>query len=352
MDSRIREIEQWVAEAREGLSDGGREAYLCKLYLLEAEIRAVIKENGMLPQGVSPRPVEKRVRRSASPALAFNMSVALAGVCVLAATTFYFVRNAETRPNRYLTMQPRLASVSNPAASKSIPPTRKALAAILAERGEELLPDSWAPETESSFVGDPGAGATLLASSNTSKTAKQAGAVPAKSVSAAKPAGTLILAAKPASKPAAPGLKPGANQPAAVRKAGDDGSATDVVLLADLPASGAAHESKLKTGSGAGSMPSSGFNDRAILSNLQVSPDGLYPPKPQLKNATKAKMSSKARDKHTTEGKVEDVVVDSESGDDADEASSDAGSAGSADKAVDKSGDDESQSKGQADEKS
>ena len=50
MDSRIREIEQWLDEAKNDLQDGGREAYLRKLYLLDAEIRAVIKENDPLPE--------------------------------------------------------------------------------------------------------------------------------------------------------------------------------------------------------------------------------------------------------------------------------------------------------------
>ncbi len=345
MDSRIREIEQWVAEAREGLSDGGREAYLCKLYLLEAEIRAVIKENGMLPQGVSPRPEERRVRRSATSALAFGMTAALAGVCVLAATTFYFVRNADTRPNRYQTVPQRLASVESAVAPESIPPTRKALAVILAERGEELLPDSWPSETGASFVGDPGA--PVLASSQPAAAQNK----PAdKKPATGKPI-PLILAAKPAG--TAPGTKPAGRQPARAG-AQDSGGATDVILLAGSPAAAdTVHEPKLKTGKGTGSMPSSGFNDRGFVSKALAFPEGLAPPVKGLKNATKAKIDKMTHDKSGHEGEVADVVVDSETGDDAaDDASSEAGSAGSADKAVDKSGDEESQDGEQSGDKS
>src|SRR5687768_7176114 len=84
MDNRLREIEQWVAEARDGLSDGGREAYVRKLYLLDAEIRAVIKDSGILPQADSPRPAISLVRRLSS--LALPVASALV---VLAVSTVY-----------------------------------------------------------------------------------------------------------------------------------------------------------------------------------------------------------------------------------------------------------------------
>ena len=57
MDSRIREIEQWIAEAKQDLGECGQEAYVKKLFLLDAEIRAILRENGILPGAVSPRTV-------------------------------------------------------------------------------------------------------------------------------------------------------------------------------------------------------------------------------------------------------------------------------------------------------
>jgi hypothetical protein len=62
MDSRIRELEQWLAEAKEDLGTRGQEAYLRKLYLLDAEIRAVIKASGAQPEAGSPQPKERLVR--------------------------------------------------------------------------------------------------------------------------------------------------------------------------------------------------------------------------------------------------------------------------------------------------
>jgi hypothetical protein len=88
MDSRIREIEQWIAEAKHDLGERGREAYLEKLYLLDAEIRNVIRENGVPPQSASPRAAVRRVRRWHAPqALA---SGAAFGIMLLAASTVYF----------------------------------------------------------------------------------------------------------------------------------------------------------------------------------------------------------------------------------------------------------------------
>ncbi len=90
MDSRIREIEQWVAEAKEDLGECGQEAYIRKLYLLDAEIRAIIRENGILPGVTSPEPQQQRhVRRFTVPALAVS---GVLSVLLLAATTFYFMQ--------------------------------------------------------------------------------------------------------------------------------------------------------------------------------------------------------------------------------------------------------------------
>lgn len=87
MDSRIREIEQWVTEAKTDLGEHGREAYLNKLYLLDAEIRSVIRESGMQPGTASPQSAGQRVRRKhAIPVFA---SGAL-GVLLTAVSTVYF----------------------------------------------------------------------------------------------------------------------------------------------------------------------------------------------------------------------------------------------------------------------
>ncbi len=77
MDSRIREIEQWLDEAKTDLQDGGREAYLRKLYLLDAEIRAVIKNNDPLPEMLT-------ASTGRRPARKFNLPVAVAGFAALA----------------------------------------------------------------------------------------------------------------------------------------------------------------------------------------------------------------------------------------------------------------------------
>lgn len=87
MDSRIREIEQWVTEAKTDLGEHGREAYLNKLYLLDAEIRSVIRESGMQPAAASPQSAGRRVRRQhAIPVFA---SGAL-GVTLAVVSTVYF----------------------------------------------------------------------------------------------------------------------------------------------------------------------------------------------------------------------------------------------------------------------
>jgi hypothetical protein len=306
MDSRIREIEQWVAEAREGLSDGGREVYLRKLYLLEAEIRAVIKENGMLPQGTSPVPAEKRVRRSVSHARAFNMSAAAAGVLVLAATTFYFVNAGSARPTSDLTVQPRLALAGGQQATETNPPTRNRLAAVMAGMGEELLPDSWTPATESSL---------LVANSKVNDKTAPAGAQAAR-----KPAPAVVLASRPAvaASPARPEAKPALKNKAGGKAGAQE--ATDVVILASAAAADTAPAGKApsKIATGSGSRPTSGFNDRAILS-YQFFPEGMAPPVKPIRNTTKTKMNSLAHgSSHETHDKAE-VLVDNDSGDNVDD---------------------------------
>ena len=87
MDSRIREIEQWVDEAKRGLDECGREEYFRKLFLLDAEIRAAIKDSGCIPEAASPQRQVKRVRRLANPGLILSGAM---GILLLAATTVYF----------------------------------------------------------------------------------------------------------------------------------------------------------------------------------------------------------------------------------------------------------------------
>lgn len=86
MDSKLREIEQRLAKAKAGLIEGGQDDYLQQLYLLDAEIRTVIKENGILPKAFSPRPRPNTVQRLAIPATEFGMSF---GAVLLAATITY-----------------------------------------------------------------------------------------------------------------------------------------------------------------------------------------------------------------------------------------------------------------------
>lgn len=77
MDSRLREIEQWLDEAKSDLKDNGQEAYLRKLYLLDAEIRAVIRENDPLPGVDRASLVHKPVR-------VINLPLAVAGLAAFA----------------------------------------------------------------------------------------------------------------------------------------------------------------------------------------------------------------------------------------------------------------------------
>lgn len=88
MDSRIREIEQWIEQAKTGLSDGGQEEYVKKLFLLDAEIRAVIKESGTIP-GAENSP-GRRGRGARRSAFWPGLTGAVAGVLILAAATAWF----------------------------------------------------------------------------------------------------------------------------------------------------------------------------------------------------------------------------------------------------------------------
>jgi len=141
MDSRIREIEQWIAEAKHDLGECGREAYINKLYLLDAEIRAIIKEDKSLPAANSPRQRGNIVRRFSLPTTAVAAAV---GLLLLTASTVYFTSQpaaswlvAFTQPAE--SSQPRPAA---PAAQPSLSPVGYIPSRI---PGEEILPAGWQP---------------------------------------------------------------------------------------------------------------------------------------------------------------------------------------------------------------
>jgi len=157
MDSRIREIEQWITEAKQDLGESGREAYINKLYLLDAEIRAIIKEDGSHPATCSPGQPAKQVRRFGLPATAVAAAV---GVLLLTASTAYLI--PQYLQNSVLPPQPQ--PVVRQAAAVPPPTTATKVAYIPSQiPGEEILPDGWsqpaaeisAPEVAS---GKPAAG--------------------------------------------------------------------------------------------------------------------------------------------------------------------------------------------------
>jgi hypothetical protein len=137
MDNRLREIEQWVAEARDGLGDGGREAYVHKLYLLDAEIRAVIKDSGILPQVVSPRPATSLVRHLSSLALPVASAVV-----VLAVATVYLRGGILKQVSSILTARPESAQKNTPPAGPSSPADWQQ---YLASNGETIVEFATAP---------------------------------------------------------------------------------------------------------------------------------------------------------------------------------------------------------------
>jgi len=142
MDSRIREIEQWVAEAKTDLGECGREAYINKLFLLDAEIRAIIKDNGTLPAAASPRQQQSdKVRRFTARAL---VSAGAAAVLLLTASTVYLTLSGNTES--HITSPPPVHFASTDSDS----------AAIIAAGyipgnipNEEILPDGWTPPVSS-----------------------------------------------------------------------------------------------------------------------------------------------------------------------------------------------------------
>jgi hypothetical protein len=244
MDSRIREIEQWVAEAKSDLGECGREAYLRKLFLLDAEIRAMLKDNaGILPEAVSPRPREKRVRRLTTPRLAL---AGVAGTLLLAASTVYLAQNG------------LWASTPGPSTLAAAPATHNlALAASHNPRlpdGEILITDGWEPPAGSL----PGPQSPLVMASLPGLPLGPVDNVGMGPVApgGAKPAGAVPTA------PAAAGT-PGTNQ------------ATSVVL-ASLPVRTAPASHPATSGTGA----STGFQFDAVISR-----EVHYPSEDEFRNS-------------------------------------------------------------------
>jgi hypothetical protein len=196
MDNRLREIEQWVAEARDGLGDGGREAYVRKLYLLDAEIRAVIKDSGILPQADSPRPATSLVRHLSSLALPVASAVV-----VLAVATVYLRGGILKHDSSILTARTYSSKKNTPPAGPSSPSNWQD---YLAEHGETIVEfasvaapvEIRKPEQERSVVEHP---AVVMASSRTvTKPSLQANHPVAKPVETpAKPPVFVAAAKKP-----------------------------------------------------------------------------------------------------------------------------------------------------------
>ena len=135
MDSRIREIEQWVAEAKHDLGSCGPEEYYRKLFLLDAEIRAAIKQSGCLPEAASPQHQAKRVRRFFNPSLALTGAI---GVLFLAATTVFFnYPYAPVAPVMANTAPPVVTSSYDPRNDRGHLPNPASIG-----EGEELIPEA------------------------------------------------------------------------------------------------------------------------------------------------------------------------------------------------------------------
>jgi hypothetical protein len=127
MDSRIREIEQRLGRAREGLAEGGREDYLKQLYLLDAEIRAVIRENGSLPEHLRELLQDAAPRRRKSPLRTAGMALAL--MLVVAGATFgvaWLNTGAATAPAVTAGLEPAAETAAEQSASRTRPALERA----------------------------------------------------------------------------------------------------------------------------------------------------------------------------------------------------------------------------------
>lgn len=148
MDSRIREIEQWVAEAKNDLGECGREAYINKLYLLDAEIRAIIKEDRSLPAAGSPRQRQGHVRRFTLPALS---AVGAVGVLLLAASAAYLLSELNGQSSLQLA-EPQAPSLT---IASEQPAVIQAGYVPQSIPGEEILPAGWTTPAESDATASP-----------------------------------------------------------------------------------------------------------------------------------------------------------------------------------------------------
>jgi hypothetical protein len=249
MDSRIREIEQWLSEAKQDLGECGREAYIRKLFLLDAEIRAVIKENGAVPEIGSPQSQAKRVRRLGSPALALGAL----GVALLTATV-YFVQPAVSVPFAKRTQHetPRYtADAMDAAHSEAFIPREIP--------GEEILPNGWTPEIDQPALDQP-----------SQEEAPTQETIPA----AAKPngPGVVIAANIPATKTQPAAAKPAPVAiPAAIKRSAGSQGATDVVILAANTSNSKQAPRVANTASRSASMGSGSFAGGAETGMLSAS---------------------------------------------------------------------------------
>ena len=206
MDSRIREIEQWVAEAKQDLGECGREAYINKLYLLDAEIRAIIREDGSLPAASSPRQRPGHVRRVGLPVLS---AVGVVGVLLLAASTAYLLSLSGGRSADLIQ-----AGQPAPVITAAQPPITYAGYVPSSIPGEEILPDGWLPPAETVHQTPSTAESTLPASE---MPAPDPAPAPVVLPAAHLPAGmaneaTTVVAARPTEiTPVAAGSMPGVN---------------------------------------------------------------------------------------------------------------------------------------------
>jgi hypothetical protein len=160
MDSRIREIEQWIAEAKHDLGECGREAYINKLYLLDAEIRAIIKEDESLPAANSPRQRGNIVRRFSLPTTAVAAAV---GLLLLTASTAYLTAQPAASWLVAFT-QPAESSQPRPAAAATQPSLSPVGYIPSRIPGEEILPAGWQPPVtaQANSPSEPGASAAII----------------------------------------------------------------------------------------------------------------------------------------------------------------------------------------------
>jgi len=247
MDSRIREIEQWIAEAKQDLGECGQEAYVKKLFLLDAEIRAILRENGILPGAVSPRHREKRVRRFFTPALALG---SVLGAALLTTTVYLFYLAPAANPAAEYQPAVARAAVEEPASEPTLPPSRIPDSV----NGESiLLADGWqGPQDAPAPVEVPAAPAST--SPGTEPAAPPVESTP----SAAEP--WLLAEAAPV-----------ANRTAASSGGGAAANdATDVMLSYEPEMAPAATEPVVNTPEDdASPVPSSGFRMDMTLSRFE-----------------------------------------------------------------------------------